>query len=109
MINKKNAADDPETAVVLLEVVLGHGAEPEPVTLLFFFSSRRRHTRSLCDWSSDVCSSDLTRTWRTGVDVASAPATDGTRASASAAPRSATHLTLGLRSPSGLARRRPRE
>src|SRR5438034_3632528 len=27
----------------------------------FFFSSRRRHTRSLCDWSSDVCSSDLRR------------------------------------------------
>src|SRR5260221_6167273 len=27
--------------------------------MLFFFSSRRRHTRSLCDWSSDVCSSDL--------------------------------------------------
>src|SRR5438034_10066258 len=26
---------------------------------LFFFSSRRRHTMSLCDWSSDVCSSDL--------------------------------------------------
>src|SRR6266496_987469 len=26
---------------------------------LFFFSSRRRHTRSLRDWSSDVCSSDL--------------------------------------------------
>src|SRR5260221_9545506 len=26
---------------------------------LVFFSSRRRHTRSLCDWSSDVCSSDL--------------------------------------------------
>src|SRR5438034_3506239 len=25
----------------------------------FFFSGRRRHTRSLCDWSSDVCSSDL--------------------------------------------------
>src|SRR4029453_16227154 len=25
----------------------------------YFFSSRRRHTRSLCDWSSDVCSSDL--------------------------------------------------
>src|SRR5215204_3883689 len=33
----------------------------------FFFSSRRRHTRSLCDWSSDVCSSDL------------APATTNTR------------------------------
>src|SRR5438874_9383578 len=27
--------------------------------LFFFFSSRRRHTRSLRDWSSDVCSSDL--------------------------------------------------
>src|SRR5438067_9097395 len=27
--------------------------------LLFFFSSRRRHTRSKRDWSSDVCSSDL--------------------------------------------------
>src|SRR5438477_13095455 len=29
------------------------------VLLLFFFSSRRRHTRLTCDWSSDVCSSDL--------------------------------------------------
>src|SRR2546430_8600708 len=27
--------------------------------ILFFFSSRRRHTRFDCDWSSDVCSSDL--------------------------------------------------
>src|SRR5690242_21656001 len=27
--------------------------------LKFFFSSRRRHTRLTCDWSSDVCSSDL--------------------------------------------------
>src|SRR5437868_12298043 len=27
--------------------------------ILFFFSSRRRHTRSKRDWSSDVCSSDL--------------------------------------------------
>src|SRR6266571_8343348 len=27
--------------------------------VLFFFSSRRRHTRLTCDWSSDVCSSDL--------------------------------------------------
>src|SRR5262245_22931728 len=30
----------------------------------FFFSSRRRHTRCLSDWSSDVCSSDLS-----GLDV----------------------------------------
>src|SRR2546430_4426673 len=28
----------------------------------FFFSSRRRHTRFDCDWSSDVCSSDLEQT-----------------------------------------------
>src|SRR2546427_5228385 len=31
----------------------------------FFFSSRRRHTRFDCDWSSDVCSSDL----RTDMDA----------------------------------------
>src|SRR2546422_2710925 len=30
----------------------------------FFFSSRRRHTRCSRDWSSDVCSSDLSSTWR---------------------------------------------
>src|SRR5690242_18770490 len=29
------------------------------VCYFFFFSSRRRHTRLTCDWSSDVCSSDL--------------------------------------------------
>src|SRR3989440_5960324 len=38
----------------------GHaGAGMSP--LRFFFSSRRRHTRSDRDWSSDVCSSDLVR------------------------------------------------
>src|SRR2546430_12659986 len=30
------------------------------ILYIFFFSSRRRHTRFDCDWSSDVCSSDLT-------------------------------------------------
>src|SRR5205085_5750540 len=36
------------------------------LVFLFFFSSRRRHTRFDCDWSSDVCSSDLVRLriWR---------------------------------------------
>src|SRR5699024_12028840 len=29
------------------------------IFFVFFFSSRRRHTRSKRDWSSDVCSSDL--------------------------------------------------
>src|SRR2546430_17372060 len=37
--------------------VLGEGL------IAFLFSSRRRHTRFDCDWSSDVCSSDL---WRRG-------------------------------------------
>src|ERR1035441_10786946 len=32
--------------------------------IFFFFSSRRRHTRCLSDWSSDVCSSDLGRSLR---------------------------------------------
>src|SRR2546427_4036166 len=32
------------------------------VLFFFFFSSRRRHTRFDCDWSSDVCSSDLINT-----------------------------------------------
>src|SRR5256886_8636281 len=48
--------------------------------VFFFFSSRRRHTRFDCDWSSDVCSSDLTpirraphsATATTGICVASA-------------------------------------
>src|SRR5689334_11604846 len=34
-------------------------APPSDRTSVFFFSSRRRHTRWNCDWSSDVCSSDL--------------------------------------------------
>src|SRR5689334_19707239 len=33
---------------------------PAIIHLEFFVSSRRRHTRWNCDWSSDVCSSDLT-------------------------------------------------
>src|SRR2546430_10930530 len=33
----------------------------------FFFSSRRRHTRFDCDWSSDVCSSDLAQLLSQGV------------------------------------------
>src|SRR5690606_39684964 len=41
--------------------------------LLFFFSSRRRHTRFSRDWSSDVCSSDLWNlaTWNLGIPSSS--------------------------------------
>src|SRR5699024_2630145 len=38
------------------------------ILFFFFFSSRRRHTRSKRDWSSDVCSSDLTRLTRMVLD-----------------------------------------
>src|SRR6266571_6239717 len=34
-------------------------SEPTTFSIVFFFSSRRRHTRLTCDWSSDVGSSDL--------------------------------------------------
>ena len=37
--------------------------------VLFFFSSRRRHTRYIGDWSSDVCSSDLLGLGRKGEDA----------------------------------------
>src|SRR3990172_7984931 len=43
--------------------------------LLFFFSSRRRHTRCSRDWSSDVCSSDLPHSLRWRVLLAR-PATE---------------------------------
>src|SRR2546427_3945419 len=46
----------------------------------FFFSSRRRHTRFDCDWSSDVCSSDLER--------------DGDLAAATSAARQAVAFDL---------------
>src|SRR5215469_17883292 len=47
------------------------------MSVFFFFSSRRRHTSSLRDWSSDVCSSDLDgrRRWQVYEDrVAEGPA-----------------------------------
>src|SRR5256886_3438380 len=43
----------------LMSSVTPCGAAHSVDGLTFFFSSRRRHTRFDCDWSSDVCSSDL--------------------------------------------------
>src|SRR6266571_6341910 len=51
----------------------------------FFFSSRRRYTRLTCDWSSDVCSSDLATYPAAGVFVGEMR---------SGADRHATTLTL---------------
>src|SRR5439155_12174546 len=45
--------------------------------IFFFFSSRRRHTRWPRDWSSDVCSSDLSEPYlRTGLCLLVAKASD---------------------------------
>src|SRR5258706_12112920 len=38
-----------------------HETAASMCTVCFFFSSRRRHTRLVSDWSSDVCSSDLSQ------------------------------------------------
>src|SRR2546430_2002858 len=66
---------------------------------VFFFSSRRRHTRFDCDWSSDVCSSDLPSS-----TCSSAPATSSrwwtrSRACSRAAPSASCRPPCGW--PSG--------
>src|SRR6478735_7076086 len=58
----------PNVEVWHYDSAFGVGISPNPTNYLpdvfnFFFSSRRRHTRLQGDWSSDVCSSDLSR-WR---------------------------------------------
>src|SRR5437899_7317425 len=45
--------------VTLIMLTLRVSRLVELLARFFFFSSRRRHTRCLSDWSSDVCSSDL--------------------------------------------------
>src|SRR2546430_13584701 len=54
---------------VLLEFVNEYIVGVYYVFFFFFFSSRRRHTRFDCDWSSDVCSSDLLK----GLQVSPSP------------------------------------
>src|SRR5258706_11970852 len=61
---------------------------------LFFFSSRRRHTRLVSDWSSDVCSSDLPLPGAAG--SARAPAGRADR-------RRARSLPAGSKAPGGCA------
>src|SRR5438034_3876111 len=91
--------------------------------IFFFFSSRRRHTRSLCDWSSDVCSSDLHRApqhraralvpWRPG-RRAGAPGTRGDPARGARGvrgrlPGDALRRDAAARGAHAHARRRPRD
>src|SRR5699024_12009761 len=47
--------------------------ELDAFVLSFFFASRRRHTRSKRDWSSDVCSSDLAAEILIGMYMAEQP------------------------------------
>src|SRR5699024_7222006 len=63
----------------------------------FFFSSRRRHTRSKRDWSSDVCSSDLPQPTPPGVvsDMARLFGTDGVRGLANQALTAPMAMKLG--------------
>src|SRR2546427_2564158 len=44
---------------LLIQYLLHGSGGTGRTALVLFFSSRRRHTRFDCDWSSDVCSSDL--------------------------------------------------
>src|SRR2546430_1143909 len=48
-----------ETRFMKTKTMLVLSAPTSSAPIMFFFSSRRRHTRFDCDWSSDVCSSDL--------------------------------------------------
>src|SRR2546430_6582724 len=64
----------------------------------FFFSSRRRHTRFDCDWSSDVCSSDLSE-YRIGGTSLSSPIMAGIFALANQARDAAGKADLGFANP----------
>src|SRR2546430_6506821 len=57
-INKANVKSLKAAWTFSTGVLNGHEGNPLVINNLFFFSSRRRHTRFDCDWSSDVCSSD---------------------------------------------------
>src|SRR5256886_17461774 len=63
--------------------------------LVFFFSSRRRHTRFDCDWSSDVCSSDLLSQDKL-VDTERVQQTDLTRSLAQEIQQFESNLTQQL-------------
>src|SRR5262245_62405032 len=47
-----------QNSAAMAKLVAGSCPGDPRLTPLFFFSSRRRHTSCLSDWSSDVCSSD---------------------------------------------------
>src|ERR1039458_10545002 len=63
-MNGREMADRIHTILPQLRVVFMSGYTEHALTQNgLVFSSRRRHTRCLSDWSSDVCSSDLDHPW----------------------------------------------
>src|SRR6516225_1755544 len=59
MIGRVSLAKEGFVLLHHLTAVTNFFDEEQIYTVYFFFSSRRRHTILTCDWSSDVCSSDL--------------------------------------------------
>src|SRR5262245_65488947 len=55
--------------------------------MYFFFSGRRRHTRCLSDWSSDVCSSDLAPSGRGDDWTSACQGSSGVSCSSKSSPR----------------------
>src|SRR5256885_7717239 len=87
---------------------MGWGAEG--LRCLFFFSSRRRHTRLQGDWSSDVCSSDLVWSGWSGGSLAARVGTIDARNSPGAArvPGQTVEVFVAGEGGRTLAERRPR-
>src|SRR3989475_12259302 len=65
-----------------------------PWFFFFFFSSRRRHTRFDCDWSSDVCSSDLYQDFSGNIGIVGTPVIDAARGTMYFVARSTTGSTF---------------
>ena len=64
LLETKNFSIDPNKVLSLINnktrlIILNNPQNPTGGFIVFFFSSGRRHTRLVRDWSSDVCSSDL--------------------------------------------------
>src|SRR5256886_16091048 len=79
------------------------------VCFYFFFSSRRRHTRFDCDWSSDVCSSDLRAAFSgsPGTSTGRAASTGGVACSTSiTASRSSSNAPSGRNAFGSMARKK---
>src|SRR5256886_11060137 len=82
---KEASARNIDNAYVAVGGHIDFDGEPLCSVCMFFFSSRRRHTRFDCDWSSDVCSSDLRASSASAISPrGSSPTFEPTRSSAKA-------------------------